>query len=548
MIVTCSTLFVSSNDVTPMFCTNQNQQSFSIGPWKWLCVIVCLAGIDAVQAGENTNVLLFTADDLHAESLGCYGGRPVDLTPSLDAFAAQGLRFNRAHVNVAICAPCRAVIATGRYSHRSGAMGFMPAREDVPDIVNTMQAGGYLTGILGKVGHSSPKTSMKWDYAFDQKELGNGRNPELYYQRSKTFLERSKKENKPFYFMVNSHDPHRPYCNPEKLTKGAAMPSRTYTASEVTVPGFLPDLPGVREEFAQYLNSTRRLDDTFGRVMQALDESGMADNTLVIFISDNGIALPFAKCNAWFHSSRTPCLVRWPGIVDPHSANETDFVSVVDFFPTFLEATGVKGPAGLDGTSFLSILKGQKQSGREQVYTQIDSKAGADAVPMRAIQNARYGYIYNPFSDQKHWYRNNNEGKTMAAMQAASESDAAIAARIQLFRYRVPEEFYDLQTDADCLHNLIDQSEHAGTIASMQQQLIDQMKRTGDPMLEAFLNRSDRAAVDKILLDTYGPLKPSKKLRKKPNSKPDRKADKKPNSKSGKQPNPNPSKKQKSGT
>ena len=89
--------------------------------------------------------------------------------------------------------------------------------------------------------------------------------------------------------MVNSHDPHRPYCNPEKLTKGAAMPSRVYKPEEVDVPGFLPDLPGVRAELATYLNSTRRLDDTFGKVMQALKESGEADNTLVLFITDNGI-------------------------------------------------------------------------------------------------------------------------------------------------------------------------------------------------------------------------------------------------------------------
>ena len=275
--------------------------------------LACVAG--AVSASERPNILLFTADDLHAESLGVYGGRPVDLTPNLDAFAAEALRFNRAHVNAPICAPCRAIIATGRYSHRSGAMGFMKAREDVPDIVTTLQSGGYLAGILGKVNHSTPKNSMKWDYQFDQKELGNGRNPEIYYQRSKTFFEQSKTTGKPFYFMVNSHDPHRPYCNPEKLTRGAAMPSRTYQPSEVKVPGFLPDLPGVRAELAHYLNSTRRLDDTFGKVMQALEESGFADNTLVIFISDNGIAVPFAKCNAWFHSSRTPMLVRWPGRV-----------------------------------------------------------------------------------------------------------------------------------------------------------------------------------------------------------------------------------------
>ncbi|MDP6719088.1 MAG: sulfatase-like hydrolase/transferase, partial [Pirellulaceae bacterium] len=462
------------------------------------CFLACGAG--AALASERPNFLLFTADDLHAESLGVYGGRPVDLTPNLDAFATEAMRFTRAHVNAAICAPCRAIIATGRYSHRSGAMGFMKAREDVPDIVTTLQNGGYLAGILGKVGHSTPKNSMKWDYQFDQKELGNGRNPEIYYQRSKAFLEQSKKAGKPFYFMVNSHDPHRPYCNPDKLTRGAAMPSRTYQPSEVEVPGFLPDLPGVRAELAHYLNSTRRLDDTFGKVMQALQESGFADNTLVVFISDNGIAVPFAKCNAWFHSSRTPMLVRWPGTVRAGMTNDRDFVSTVDFFPTFLEVTAVKGPDGLDGRSFVSLIEGKPQDGREHVFTQIDSKAGGDSVPMRCVQNGHYGYIYNPFSDGKHWYRNNNEGKTMAAMQVAAKTDVEIAARIKLFRYRVPEELYDLQHDPDCLHNLIDRPNHQGTIDALQDQLVTHMKRTSDPMLKAFLNRTDRAAVDKVLL------------------------------------------------
>ncbi len=466
-------------------------------------------------AADRPNILLFTADDLHAESLGVYGGRPKDLTPNLDAFAAEGLLFNRAHVNAAICAPCRAILATGRYSHRSGAMGFMKAREDVPDIVTTLKGGGYLAGILGKVGHSTPKNSMKWDYQFDQRDLGNGRNPEIYYQRAKTFLERSKQEGKPFYFMVNSHDPHRPYCNPQKLTKGAAMPSRTYDPSDVDVPGFLPDLPGVRAELAHYLNSTRRLDDTFGKVMQALKESGCADKTLVIFISDNGIAVPFAKCNAWFHSSRTPMLVRWPGVVEPGTRNNDAFVSTVDFFPTFLETSGVQGPEGLDGHSFVSLLKGRPQPNRQYVFTQIDSKAGGDAVPMRCVQNGQYGYIYNPFSDGKHWYRNNNEGKTMAAMQAAAANDPRIAARIKLFRYRVPEEFFDLEKDPDCLHNLIDKPQHREAIETLQAKLVAHMRRTSDPMLKAFENRTDRSTVDKILVDTYGPAKPRKRTLKK---------------------------------
>ena len=131
------------------------------------CLLTCVAGV--ALASDRPNVILFTADDQHAESLGVYGGRPADLTPNLDAFAAEAMRFDRAHVNAAICAPCRAIIATGRYSHRSGAMGFMPAREDVADIVTTLQAAGYNAGILGKVGHSTPKKSMSWDYRFDRK-------------------------------------------------------------------------------------------------------------------------------------------------------------------------------------------------------------------------------------------------------------------------------------------------------------------------------------------------------------------------------------------
>ena len=457
------------------------------------------------RAGESVNILLFTADDLHAESLGVYGGRPSDVTPNLDAFAAEGLLFNRAHVNTAICAPCRAIIATGRYGHRSGAMGFMSADPGVPDLVTTFKAAGFHTGVLGKVGHSTPREDIKWDYAYDQKDLGDGRSPKLYYERSMTFLKQAKETGKPFYFMVNSHDPHRPYCYPDKLRKGAEMPSRVYHAKDVTVPGFLPNLPGLREEFAAYLNSTRRLDDTFGRVMDALEETGFVDNTLVLFITDNGLAMPFAKCNAWYHATRSPLLVRWPGVVKPRTRDDENFVSVVDFFPTFMEAADVEAPPSLDGQSFLPLLKGRKkQKGRERVFTTIDSKAGGDYVPMRALQNGKYGYIYNPFANDEFWYRNNNEGLAMKAMDEAAKNNEVIKARIDLFRYRVPEEFYDLEKDPDCLHNLIDNPEYKELIVDMQAQLVAEMKRTEDPMLEAFQNKGDRTKVDAVLEATYG--------------------------------------------
>ncbi|MFT5127982.1 MAG: N-sulfoglucosamine sulfohydrolase [Rhodothermales bacterium] len=462
------------------------------------------------HAVAATNILLFMADDLHAESLETYGGKVIGLTPNLDKFAKSATVFQNGHVNVAICAPCRAVIATGLLSHNSGAMGFMPARPGTPTITSLLQKAGFNCGILGKVGHSTPVASDKWDYVFDQKDLGNGRSPALYYERSKVFFERCKQESKPFYFMVNSHDPHRPFCNPKKLTRGAEMPSQTYEPADVEVLGFVPDLAGVRDELAMYQNSTRRLDDSFGKVMEALEKSGFADNTLVIFITDNGIAIPFAKCNAWFHSTHTPMMFRLPGVIAEGKRDTTHFLSPVDFLPTFFELNDVATPERIDGRSLLPLLKGEAQADRDTVITQIDSKAGGAAVPMRCVQDTKFGYIYNPFSDGKYYYRNNNEGGTMAAMNKAAKTDPEIAKRVDLFRHRVPEEFYDLEKDPNCLHNLVDNPEYRSAIVKMQGQLRGWMVAHTDPMLPAFDNRNDRAQVDRVLEQVYGKPKVKK--------------------------------------
>jgi N-sulfoglucosamine sulfohydrolase len=456
------------------------------------------------------NILLFTADDLHCESVGCFGGKPEDLTPNLNSFAKEGKRFFRAHVNAAICVPSRAILATGLYGHNSGAMGFMPAREDVPTVIELFKKAGYLTGILGKVAHSTPNRRAKWDYSFDREDLGDGRNPDIYYQRCLDFFNMCKGANQPFYFMVNSHDPHRPFQQPGKLSEGAKEPSRYYTPEEAEVPGFLPDLCGIRQEISYYQNSACRLDDTFGRTMQALKESGYEDHTLVMFLSDNGIAVPFAKCNVYLASTLTPWIVRWPGIVKPNSIDHTHFISGIDFLPTIVEAAGIKGPEKLDGLSFLPLLEGKTQAGREMVFTQIDSKAGGASVPMRCVQNGKYGYIFNAWSDGSYWYRNNNEGLSMRAMNAAAKTNKEIAERVKMFRYRILEELYDLEKDPDCLVNLLGKPEHRKTVERLSGEMESWMKRTNDPLLPAFIKRYHQKARKTAMEAVYGPPKNEK--------------------------------------
>jgi N-sulfoglucosamine sulfohydrolase len=474
-------------------------------------LLICAAtGAWSVSAPGNSkplNVLLFTADDLHCESVGCFGGEPEGMTPNLDRFAEEGMRFFRAHVNAAICAPSRAILATGLYGHNSGAMGFMPARNDVPNIIELFKNAGYMAGILGKVGHSTPNQRAKWDYSFEQKDLGDGRNPDIYYQRCRDFFAKCKTAKKPFYFMVNSHDPHRPFQVPGRLSLGSEEPSRIYTPEQAVIPGFLPDLPDIRQEISYYQNSARRLDDTFGRTMQALKESGYEENTLVMFLSDNGIAVPFAKCNVYLASTLTRWIVRWPEKVKPNTADRTHFISGIDFLPTILEATGVKGPEKLDGVSFVPLLNGKSQAGRDMVFTQIDSKYGGASVPMRCVQDGKYGYIFNAWSDGSYWYRNNNEGMSMRAMNATAKTDEKIAERVRMFRYRVLEELYDMEKDPDCLVNLIDNPIHKKALDRLWFEVERWMKRTSDPLLPIFKKRYDETARKAALEAVYGPPK-----------------------------------------
>ena len=209
-------------------------------------------------------------------SLGVTGCPIPDITPNIDALAKQGMLFTQAHVTIAVCQPCRSVLMTGRYPHRNGAMGFEPIMPDVPTLQQSLNKAGYLNGIMAKVAHLKPQESFIWDFVADAKELAHGRDPDLYYKYSKEFFERAKTEGKPFCMMANSQDPHRPFAGSpgEKDQSGkrkAEFPgvSRTFKPEEVPVPGFLPDIPGVREELAQYFACVHRCDQAVGQHISA---------------------------------------------------------------------------------------------------------------------------------------------------------------------------------------------------------------------------------------------------------------------------------------
>lgn len=442
------------------------------------------------KAALPLNVLLITADDMNYNSVGVYGCGIANITPHIDQLAAEGVRFTNAHVTIAVCQPSRSVLMTGRYPHRNGAEGFEAIDDNIVTLQERLNAVGYLNGILSKTGHLDPKEKFYWDFFIQSAALGKGRDPALYYSQAKTFFENAKSEGKPFFLMANSQDPHRPFAgSQQELNKwGTTLPfSRQITLNEAEVPGFLPELPDVRQEISEYFTSVHRCDETVGEVLRALKDTGFEDNTLVMFLSDNGMALPFAKTNCYLNSTKTPWIAKWPGVVAPGSTDTTNFISGIDFMPTILEAVGLSQEPGMDGRSFMPLLNGAKQNGRDKVFTVFHMTSAKRRYEMRCVQDKKFGYIFNGWADGTTVFKNESQnGLTMKAMNAAAATDPDIAARVELFLYRVPEEFYDFEADPDALNNLIDDPGHQAKIDSMRRRLMTWMAQTNDFVMPDF--------------------------------------------------------------
>ncbi len=443
---------------------------------------------------EPLNFLLITTDDLEWSSVGAYGSNVENITPNIDKLASEGIRFTNAHVTIAVCQPSRQTLMTGRFPHNNGAPGFDPIADDVPILQEILRRAGYLNGGIGKTRHHQPKNRFGWDLGpnpddpgagVGMEDLGNGRDIELYKKYLADFLDMASAQQRPFWLMLNTHDPHKPFYG----NGGEAFDypvSREYLPEEIEVPGFLPDLPEVRQELAAYFTSVHRADDIVGAILGILDEKGFRDNTLVMFLSDNGMSFPFSKANSYLNSTKTPWIVRFPGTTSPGRVDTTHFISGTDYMPTVLEAAGLEQVSDMDGSSFLPILSGAPQGWRTSVFTEFNKPFSGIPLPMRAIQNKEFGYIYNPFHGHMKVAMESTDGPTWATMMDVGQTDPAIQERVDLFRDRVPEELYAYGTDPDALINLIDDPDYADILAELRQELANEMYMTRDSLLQQF--------------------------------------------------------------
>ncbi|MBL9130351.1 MAG: sulfatase [Verrucomicrobiaceae bacterium] len=473
-------------------------------------VLVFLVALCPLLFATQPNLLIITTDDMSCDSVGVFGCKLKDTTPNMDRLAAQSLRFNHAHVVVGNCMPSRNVMWSGKYPHNNRIEGFRAMgkqEKDYPVLGDLVKEAGYFTGIRHKVEHSTPYSPFPWDIVLGEKR-DDVKNAASWGSAATKGITAAKQAGKPFCLLLNIADPHKPFYaegNRGQTVPDENVPGKVFTPEEVPIPGFLHDDPVIRKELAHYYSSVRRANDAVGAILDSLKASGQEDNTIIVFLSDHGMPLPFAKTQLYHHSTRTPLMIRWPGVTKPGAVDDAHMISTVDLLPTILDMLQIAQPGGFDGKSFAAVLKGEKQPERTMVFKEHNENAGGQNTPMRAVQTKDWLYIFSPWSNGARVMSGATAGtSTCRQMRVLAKTNEQIAARIDLFDHRVPEEAYEVRYDPDALTNLIAKPENATQVATLEKAMEDWMVKTNDPLLEVFRKRDDAAFREQYMKSLEG--------------------------------------------
>jgi len=473
-----------------------------------LAAAAVFSGIFPCAAGsvpDRPNVVIFSVDDMDYGSMGTTGNPLPGVTPRMDALAGESLLFERAYGNAAICQPSRQSMMTGLHSHSNRTLGFVDVPKDIPS----------LPGVLAQIGYHTVNLSKGRDYAsFPWSQFlggygtrGMSRDGSQFAGSVREAVGAAKNAGKPFFICVNTSDPHRPFAGSDDEAKEVEEVRKKFpdaaargdvwfppapaicSPEDATVPGYNPDLPDVRKEWAQYYNTLKRADDTLGLVLDVLREQGVDGNTLFIFWSDNGAPFPMSKTACYPFSTHTPLMVRWPGVVSPGGRDTRHFVSTLDVMPTLLELAGVSDAPASDGRSFLSLLTGGRQENRDEVFSTSNFHVpGVQVYPTRGLHTAEHSLIFNAWSDGRRTVENEPmSGLTMAAIRKAADPETR--KRCEFILRRARWELYDTVKDPWCLRNLADDPAMAGILKLMKARMERQMKTTGDPLLPYLLGK-----------------------------------------------------------
>ncbi len=448
-----------------------------------------LPAAPADAAPSRTSVLLIVTDDQGAQA-GCLGTKGL-ATPHIDALAARGVLFETAFCPFPSCSPARASMMTGLYPHahritanvhehlgseppaawtktqrRHNAILCIPP--GVPTLIERLKEAGYRTGITSKF-HMSPHAR----FPFDAWIRGNGGKD----------IERFIRDcgDRPFFLFHNIRAPHRPFL-PHIRRSGR----KVIDPARVAVPAFLPDIPSVRLDWAEHLTSVEATDDQVGEAVAALERSGRAGKTVVLFAGDNGPAYHRGKYTAYDFGLRVPLIACGPGV--RKGVRSKALANLVDVMPTVLDYAGLEPPKPVHGVSWRPVLEGRPGAAlREVVVGEVQFGRGPGAMHARGASDGRLHYIrrVNPGAkhalpadgtDLKPW-----GNRAYEATLGAKETHPGAYRLLKTWEDAAPaEELFDLVKDPWCTKDVAKDPAYAAGLAGMRKALDRWIEATGD--------------------------------------------------------------------
>jgi N-sulfoglucosamine sulfohydrolase len=455
---------------------------------KRLLILLSSLAVASSSFAAKPNILFLLSDDHSYPFLSCYGDKNVK-TPTLDQLAAEGMKFHRFFTTAPQCVPSRASLMTGRSPVAARITRFSsPLAKDeitLPELLRSQA--GYFTGICGRSYHldgSGKHASPEMQEIFEKHQLRtfaervdflNVCADGLVASKLEEFLD-LKPADKPFFMWANFSDPHHEWNAPAEYRPDPAT---------LKLPAHWPDLPGVRAQLADYCAEVNRLDHTIAGVLEVLKKRVLLDSTVIVFIGDNGAALPHGKGALYDPGCNVPCVVRWPGVVKPGTESR-ELLSGEDLAPTLLAAAGLAPGSEMSGVSFLPLLKGETHEPRKHIFLERGphgntpvvlgmSNSGYDL--SRAVRSDHYKLIYNCTPWLPYAPVDSAGGPAWKQMREAREQGKLSAALVTTY-FTTPRpvyELYELDADPSELNNLSGKPGLAAVERSLRLALTEKM-------------------------------------------------------------------------
>jgi N-sulfoglucosamine sulfohydrolase len=416
---------------------------------------------------KRPNVVIIMADDLDSRQLSCYGGKNIR-TSNIDRLATEGLQFDNIYASHATCVPTRASLFTGLYPMKHGSyQNHKPVYNNMKSVAHYLADLGYKVGLTGKDHSTKPQQAFPFD-------IVKGFQPNCVSSDDNYQLDEVKKyittNNKPFCLFVMSINPHKPWDQGD--------PSE-FQANKLTLPPSMINTKETRVAFCRYLAEIRRLDNQVGDIAALLKETKLDQNTIFIFLGEQGPQFGGGKWTCWDYGQKSSMLVRWPNVISPNKKTNA-IVQYEDITPTLIDIAGGAVLKQLDGQSFLSVLKGKAKAARPYAFGMYNNIPEGPPYPSRSIRDDKFKLILNLSPEKTYaikWY---NGDAVWKSWQEKSATDTNANLLFKRITNRPAVEFYDMVKDPYELTNLANSPKYTKQIAEYTVLLKQWMKDQGD--------------------------------------------------------------------